>query len=189
MTNEHTQSWLDAAAQCVGDGGVIAYPTEFCFGLGCDPANQTAVERILQMKQRQVEQGLILIGVDFAQLANYVDFNQLEQTQRQRIISSWPGPNTWLVPRLDSAPEYISGKHDTIAVRVPDHQFCLALLARLPHALVSTSANRHAQAALLSASQVTQEFAQEVDLVIDLPVGGYVSASTIRHATSGEQIR
>src|SRR5574340_195132 len=100
-------------------GGVIAYPTESCYGLGCDPRNRRAVMKILRLKGRPQHKGLILIGADFAQLQPYVA--PLDEGQWQQIAPSWPGPVTWLLPAARSTPVWLRGRHRSIAVRVIAH--------------------------------------------------------------------
>ena len=108
----------DSAAALIRRGGVIAYPTEGVWGLGCDPRNEAAVMRILAIKQREVEKGLILIAADEAQLAPFVSMEALGDEQRKAVRASWPGAATWIVPASSTAPRWITGKHDGIAVRV-----------------------------------------------------------------------
>ncbi len=176
-----------AAAEVLHAGGVIAYPTEYCFGLGCDPRNRSAVEKLLTIKQRQPEQGVILIAGDIEQVECYADLSAVSDMDTVR--ASWPGPNTWLLPALDSVPSYIRGRHSTIAMRIPQHNFCLSLLKWFGHPIVSTSANRSGQPELLTAASVDAELGVECDFVVDASVGDASKASTIRDAISGDTLR
>ncbi|MGH8273929.1 MAG: L-threonylcarbamoyladenylate synthase, partial [Gammaproteobacteria bacterium] len=90
------QDAIEHAAAAIRAGGVVAYPTEGVWGLGCHPRNEAAVKRILVLKQRSREQGLILLAADEAQLAHYVA--PFPPEMASRIRASWPGPVTWLVP-------------------------------------------------------------------------------------------
>ena len=107
---------LDAATKSLIANGIVAYPTEYCYGLGCNPMNRKAVERILKMKKRSWSQGLIIIASDPRQLAGLVDISRHDILHRP--LQSWPGPYTWLIPALPKAPKWICGEHDTIAVRI-----------------------------------------------------------------------
>src|SRR3954466_6776088 len=78
--------------------GIIAYPTEAVWGLGCEPRNEAAVMRLLALKQREVDKGLILIAADEAQLTPYIEMAALDDAQRTAVRASWPGPHTWIVP-------------------------------------------------------------------------------------------
>ena len=181
------QQQLTEAVKVLRAGGVIAYPTEYCFGLGCDPRNQASVERLLQIKQRAATQGVILIAADLTQIEDYAELDAL--TRLAEIQASWPGPNTWLLPTKANVPTWVRGKHTTIAMRIPGHTLSRALCREFGHAIVSTSANRHGQPALLTTEGVVAELGDELDLVVDAPVGGSASASTIRDAISGQILR
>ena len=179
--------FVKQSVKVLQQGGIIAYPTEYCFGLGCDPRDRQAVERLLQIKQRKVEQGVILIAGDSNQVSHYADLEQL--VSKHEILASWPGPNTWLLPAHASVPDYIRGQHETIAMRIPDHQFCLALLNEFAHPIVSTSANRSGQPEHLVTCSVVADMGEDCDLIVDLPVGGATRASTIRDAITGSTLR
>lgn len=130
-----------AAAAVLAGGGVIAYPTEAVWGLGCDPLNHTAVARLLQIKQRAVDKGLILVASRVQQLQGLVDLGSLPLPRLQVVQASWPGPHTWIVPVGPGAPAWIGGQHRGIAVRISAHPTVRALCEAWGHALVSTSAN------------------------------------------------
>ncbi len=190
MTDHHTAGEkLARACECVLDGGVIAYPTESCFGLGCNPQNENAIERILRIKQRDAAQGLILVGADSSQFDPYLQWQALSDTQRQQLEASWPGPVSWLIPAQASCSGLLRGKHSTLAVRVSAYQPVQALcrLAQMP--LVSTSANRHGQAAYINAEAVATQMCAEIDYIIDLPVQGLSSPSRIIDAVTHKTLR
>lgn len=178
---------LKQAIDTLRAGGVIAYPTEYCFGLGCDPLNQSAVRKLLDIKQRNVEQGVILIAANHQQVSEFTEFDGLQN--KAQILDSWPGAVTWLLPTKDNVPDFITGKHSTLAMRVPDHQFCRDLCAGFGSPIVSTSANRHGQAAILQAAAIEAEFGAELDFIVPLQVGGAKSASSIFDAVTGAKIR
>lgn len=185
-----SQQEIDQALAALKGGGVIAYPTEFCYGLGCDPRDHTAVTRILKIKQRQESQGLILVAASAAQVLEYADLENL--ARYSQITESWPGPTTWILPKLDNTPAWVCGDHQSIAMRVSAHPIVAQLCLAYSGAIVSTSANRHGQAALISSQQVISALGDEVDVV----VGGELShehdqqtASQIFDALSGEQLR
>src|SRR5512139_312413 len=96
---------LQRAAKILRAGGIVAYATEYCFGLGCDPTNRAAVIRLLRLKQRPVKKGLIVLAADMAQLAPYVQHIPSE------VAASWPGPHTWLLPAQSEVPGWITGEH------------------------------------------------------------------------------
>ena len=88
----------EAAARWLQDGGVIAYPTEAVWGLGCDPFDVMALERLLAIKQRTPDKGLIVIAADIEQLRPLLDLDALPAERLAEVTASWPGPNTWLMP-------------------------------------------------------------------------------------------
>ena len=178
---------IENAVDALRAGGVIAYPTEYCFGLGCDPRNIDALVRLLKIKQREKEQGVILLASMLDQVSEYANLDDLEHVTQ--IINSWPGPNTWLIPAKASVSSWVRGKHSSVAMRISAHPVCLSLCTEFAHPIVSTSANRHRQNALLTAHDVRKEFADELDFIVDAPVGNATSASIIRDAVSGERLR
>ena len=121
-------SWrIRRVARVVREGGVIAYPTEAVWGLGCDPWNEVAVDRLLALKERPVHKGLILVADSIEQFGFLLD--DLPERWIDRLASTWPGPNTWLVPHQNRLPEWIAGQHDTVALRVSDHPLLVQLRA------------------------------------------------------------
>jgi L-threonylcarbamoyladenylate synthase len=181
-------SWkLREAARCFNRGGLIAYPTEAVYGLGCDPLNQQAMEALLALKQRPVEKGVILIAAHFEQLTPFI--KPLDASLMAPILASWPGPNTWLLPAADNLPFWLTGIHRTLAVRVTAHPLASALCQACDSPLVSTSANRSGQHPAKSALQVQQRLGFGVDCIINGPLGNNQKPSTIRDALSGRVIR
>ncbi len=182
-----TSRWqLHRATQCIRKGGVIAYPTEAVWGLGCDPWNEQAVQRILDIKQRPMHKGLILVAANIGQLAWLLE--GLAAEQRKLLEESWPGPNTWLVPHHGRVPKWISGRHASVAVRVSDHPL-VQELCRLTGPLVSTSANPTKHPAATSRLHVEQYFHNQLDAVLNAPLGQMEQPSTIRDLVSGQVLR
>ncbi len=178
---------IEAAVSKLVDGGVIAYPTEHCFGFGCDPQNLSAVKRLLEIKQRSADQGLILVASSVKQIESCVDLSGSPMLDEIKL--SWPGHVTWLLESKAETPNLISGKHATIAIRQTNHPFVKRLCDSFGGAIVSTSANRHAESALMSAAQVQQEFGAELDYILDAKIGEQRRPSTIRDGNSGAVIR
>ena len=175
------------AAAVARDGGVIAYPTESCFGLGCDPANETAVDRVLAAKGRARERGLILVGGDWEHLSPYM--GELGEAALGRLRAQWPGPVTFLVPPAAGVPAWIRGGHPRGALRWTAHPGAAALCRAFGGALVSTSANREGRSALTSAEAVQREFGGELDGIMGGPVGGDDRPSAIIDVETGGRLR
>ncbi len=180
-------SSINNAVAFLLESGVIAYPTEYCYGLGCDPMNYGAVKRILHIKHRHWGQGLILIASDLDQLGQFIDLSDKQLLEEPR--STWPGPHTWLLPALSRAPKWIRGHHDSIAVRIPNHPTAIALCRHFGAAIVSTSANRTGRPPLRKGLHVRREFGTDIDFIVDAPVGKMTAPSTIQDAMSGAIIR
>lgn len=141
-------------------GGVIAYATESCYGLGCDPRNRSAVLRILRMKRRPQGKGLILIGSDVAQFRRFLA--PLPAALADRLDEWWPGPNTLLLPAAKSCPRWLRGAHDKLAVRVSAHRDAARLCKQVGMALVSTSANQAGKRPLKSAAACAKAFGAKI---------------------------
>ena len=174
-----------AAQICLG-GGVIAYPTESVYGLGCDPLDETAVQRILSLKQREVEKGVILISDDIHKLIPFIVISPQQQTQ---IIQQQDKPTTWLVPASELTPFWIRGSHKKVAVRITQHRVARALCAELPWPIVSTSANPAGLLPARNAIRVQQYFKYQLDDIVAGAVNKLGSPSVIRDLDSNQIIR
>lgn len=170
-------------------GGVIAYPTEAVFGLGCDPHNETACARIFALKQRSPSQGMLLIASEFAQVAPYIDLDATPAAALARAQASWPGAQTWIFPRANGVPAWIAGAHPGIALRVTAHPAAAELCRAFGGALVSTSANRHGEEPARDAAAVRAAFGDSLDAILDDAVGGLERPTPIRDAITGENVR
>ncbi len=179
---------IESALQALRRADVIAYPTEAVFGLGCDPDSQQAVEKLLVLKQRPWDKGLILIAANYQQLLPYVDDAQLSDEVRKRIFSCWPGPVTWVMPALSSTPRWLTGRFESIAVRVSDHPLVQALCLAMDKPLVSTSANLSGLQPCRTEDEVRQQFGNDFPVLSGL-VGGRLNPSEIRDALTGELFR
>jgi len=180
---------VQQAVQSLRHGGVIAYATEAVFGLGCDPDAEQAVQRLLAIKQRPLEKGLILIAADWAQLAPYVDASLLPQERLQAVLASWPGPFTWVMPARTTTPRWLTGQFDSLAVRVSAHPQVQILCRAFGKPLVSTSANLSGLTPCRSDDEVRQQLGERLDYVLPGQVGGQDNPSEIRDALSGRLIR
>jgi L-threonylcarbamoyladenylate synthase len=174
------------AIKTLRSGGVIAYPTEAVFGLGCDPWDEAAVNRILDIKQRPWHKGLILIASDFNQLTDFIE--PLPPETLQQIEATWPGPVTWLLPAKDTTPNYLTGEHATIAVRITAHPLARELCKAAGHALVSTSANIAGMPPAKNHRQVRWQL-PEVNAIVTGHCGKATQPSQIRDAQTGTILR
>lgn len=178
---------LRHAAAVLHAGGVIAYPTEGVYGLGCRPDDGRAVEFLLGLKQRPVAAGLILIAASLEQLAGWIA--PTPQEARRLVPASERRPVTWAVSAGPLTPEWITGGRSTVAVRVTRHPVAarLCLASGLP--LVSTSANRRGKPPARSALGARLRFGSHLDLIVGGSIGGSSGPSEIRDAASGRVVR
>jgi L-threonylcarbamoyladenylate synthase len=178
---------LRHAAAVLHAGGVIAYPTEGVYGLGCRPDDGYAVEFLLELKQRPLSAGLILIAANLDQLDGWI----APTPEESRQLLSAPGqqPVTWIVTAGPRTPEWITGGRDTVAVRVTRHPVAagLCLAGGLP--LVSTSANRRGKTPARSALAARLRFGRQLDLIVGGSIGGNPGPTEIRAAASGRVVR
>lgn len=179
---------LNQAVRALESGGVIAYPTEAVWGLGCDPFDEDAVQRLLQLKRRPMHKGLILVAADMSQIQPLLV--GLDSAQRQQLADSWPGPVTWLLPDLaDWIPGWVKGHHNSVAVRISDHPGVRALCQAYGGPVVSTSANPSAAPPARSKLRVSTYFGSGLDYILPGKLGGLSRPTQIRDIGSNKFIR
>ena len=187
MTSNPLPAWrLSLIDHLLSREAVIAYPTEGVWGLGCLPHSAAAVGRILQLKQRPWQAGLLLVAADIEQFAPYLA--GLGDSQLQVLSSSWPGPVSYLVPDNGAAPGWIVGHHSTVGLRVSDHPL-VRQICRVTGPLVSTSANITGRPSAQTALEVRRYFGAGIDLVVPGKLGGRSGPSEIKVLATGEQVR
>ncbi len=177
---------LRRAVRIVEAGGLIAYPTEGVFGLGCRPDAHAALERLLELKGRSAASGFILIASAWSQLEGWIA-PLPEETARLRKAPR--KPVTWIVTAGPRAHALVTGDRPTLACRVTSHRVAAALCALADTPLVSTSANRHGRPPARSALAVRRRFGAQLDLVVPGPTGGARGPSEIRVARTGTVVR
>lgn len=178
---------LQLAVSALRAGEVVAYPTEAVWGLGCDPWQPAAVQKIWDIKRRDPGKGLILIAGEWSQLGAWLDPLPLED---QRLLqTTWPGPVTWLVPVPDDFPRWLRGRHEQVAVRVSAHPGVQALCRAFGGPLVSTSANRAGKPAARSLAEVRRRLGGELAHVLPGSLGGLVKPTEIRDLKTRRIIR
>jgi len=166
------------------NGGVFAYPTEAVYGLGCDPDNEQAVNQILELKQRSVDKGLILIASDFSQVEKY-----LKPLNQDQLAFIQPSQTTYIYPARDTAPKWLTGNFNSLAVRISKLAIIQELCSTLDSAIVSTSANLSGQEPARSSAAVDSVFHNKIDAILDGETGDLLTPTEIRDSISGEIIR
>lgn len=180
------QDELYHAAQILKEGGVIAHATEGVWGLACDPWNEITVNRILEIKQRSIDQGLIVIGSDPSMFKEEMD--SLPSMTQDKILASWPGHVTWVLPTC-RFPHWVTGNRASIAARVPDHDQSRKLVTLFSAPIVSTSANVSGAEPATTMNEVVLEFASKVDFVVPGKIGSVLGPSRILDAKTENSIR
>lgn len=175
------------AARALRAGGVIAYPTETVYGLGCQPLDQAAVERILELKKRPVEKGLILIGASLEQLLPYIEVGSTEQLQT--LARPGERPTTWICPMAADVPRWLHGRHHSIAVRITTSPLARQLCNLSGGALVSTSANPSGLAPARSLLAIRRYFGGGLDYALGGHCDPRARPSRIIDLVSGRVVR
>ncbi|NUF48919.1 Sua5/YciO/YrdC/YwlC family protein [Gilliamella sp. ESL0250] len=179
---------LSEISNYLKNGEVIAYPTEAVFGLGCDPDCESAVLKLLQLKQRSIDKGLILIASRYQQLIPYIDESAITNEQKQLAFTNWPGPVTWVFPKNKNTPYFLTGKFDSIAVRVTNHPLVCKLCDLYGKPIVSTSANLSTYNPCKTAIEVAKQFGENFP-ILDGETGHRSQPSQIKDIKTGQIIR
>ena len=165
-------SGIRTCADCISSGGVVVYPTETVYGLGADPFNPSALNRVFSIKGREQSKSLILLLPDQNVLYRLV--KKIPDDAHRLIEALWPGPLTLVLRGREDLPAPLLGPDNTIAVRISDSPVCADLLSFMGNPITSTSANPSGCPPVESAPEAHLQFGEEVDLILD---GGAVSDS------------
>ncbi len=183
---------FEQAIYTLKQGDVLAYPTEAVWGLGCDPRQEHAFQKILTLKQRPIEKGVILLSENIERVEPLLA--ELDLSMRQQVIESWRTSTfdqrayTWLLPINIEIPTWIYGNHDRVAIRVTQHALCKQLCRGLDDFLVSTSANPADLSPAINTAQIQQYFADQVT-ILSGQLGNSPEPSRIVDAVTGQVIR
>jgi L-threonylcarbamoyladenylate synthase len=181
----HSPFKIRNAVRYIKAGAVIAYPTEAVYGLGCDPLNENAVMSLLDIKQRRIDKGLILIAASLEQIRPYLALNQ---AIIDRITPTWPGPITWIIPAQRWVPKWLTGNHQSLAVRVTNHPVARNLCTEFGGPLVSTSANPSSRPAIKESRKLLKALGSDI-FIVHGTVGELDRETAIYDALSGKRLR
>ncbi|KMK51868.1 tRNA threonylcarbamoyladenosine biosynthesis protein RimN [[Actinobacillus] muris] len=170
---------FDQIVEQLTQNQVVAYPTEAVFGLGCNPNSEHAVHRLLALKQRPIEKGLILVAPSRDFFLPYLDESRLTDLHWQRFEQPQARPISWIMPAKASVPRYLKGQFDTIALRLCRVPAVVQLCQATGFALTSTSANLSGQTPCRTAQAVRSQFGEHFP-VLDAETGGEQNPSEIR---------
>ncbi len=166
-------------------GYTLAYPTEAVYGLGCDIYQQDAVERVLTLKKRDKSKGLIVLISTWEQLISLIA--PISDQLLDPVRKSWPGPVTWVFPKARTVPEWISGHHEGIAIRMSAHDIAYQLCEEGP--IVSTSANISGYEPARTLTELRLQFPEGLDAIMHADLGGLNQPSAIYDVQSGTRLR
>ena len=178
---------IKKAAKIIRRGGIVGYPTEGVFGIGCDPQNDEALQRLIDLKRRDANKGLIIIAANRSQLEPFI--SMVKESIEKRLNASWPGPVTWILESSKNASPLLTGNRSTVATRVTSHATASKLCIAADHAIVSTSANLSGQSSCKDAASVADCFGDRIDYLLDLPVGDLDKPTPIFDGDTGRQLR
>jgi len=183
---------IKKAANIIAHGGVIVYPTEAVYGLGCDPLDPHAVARILDLKNRNIDKGLLLIAAHISHVIKYVHesqqelcttlFHSAENVSTETAV-------TWVFKAANHVPYWLTGNRSSIAIRLTQHPIAKAICEQWGQPLVSTSANISTRRPLDRKILAYKIFYKKVDYVVGGSLGKHRSPSEIRDATTGQILR
>ena len=186
MSTGDLSGGLRRAVDLLRCGGVVAHATEGVWGLACDPFNADAVGRVLAIKGRDADKGLIVAAGRPDAFA--AELEDLGADIAANIRASWPGAVTWVVPNR-RFPPWITGGRDTVAIRVPGHAQARALAEAFGGAIVSTSANRSGKPPARTAEEVADALGNAVDFILPGEIGPRAGPSRIFDALDGRALR
>lgn len=167
-------------------GGIIAYPTEGVYGLGCDPFNNQACQRLAMIKQRPIQKGFVVVASEIAHVINLIDHKAIDDWQH--IITTWPGAITWVVPLSSYGKTQLPGL-TSLAVRISAHPTVVALCQQFAKPITSTSANLASHPPLIHYEEVIAQFNDDIDMIVPGKVGDHVGPTPIYDALTKQQLR
>lgn len=173
---------IQRVTQILEGGGVIAYPTDTVYGLGCDAMNKAAIERLYQIKGMDRDQALAFICPDLGDIAKYA---VVENAVYRVLKRHLPGPYCFILQATREVPKILQTRQKTIGIRVPDHPIAVAIVRELGRPLISTTAGRHGAAPLVDPWEIDQEF-HGLDLVIDGGDAGGAVPTTVVDLSQGD---
>jgi L-threonylcarbamoyladenylate synthase len=174
------------AIKILSDGGVIGYPTEAVFGLGCDPWNEKSVNKISDIKNRKKNKTFLLVASNIDQLKNLIDVYAITE----EVKSSWPGHISWLIPARKEAPSWLIDKETgLIGIRVSDHPVINKICNKFQSPIISTSANISGNKNIKDKNTFVSEFKNKVDYLVEGNIGNQDNPSIIINMITNENIR
>ncbi|XBC40674.1 MAG: Sua5/YciO/YrdC/YwlC family protein [Buchnera aphidicola (Nurudea yanoniella)] len=179
---------LTECVENLKNDGVVIYPTESVFGLGCDPDKKCVVKKLLNLKKRQWNKGLILVASNYSQIQKYISESMISVKNKNFMLNNWPGPITFLVPAKDTVPFWLTGASKFLAVRISSHASIIELCNKFGKAIVSTSANKSGLNPCKTHTEVIEQFGKNIPILYG-KLGNQKNPTKIVNIISGELIR
>jgi len=155
---------INQVVELLRDGGVIAYPTDTIYGIGCDIMNKKAIERVYQIKQRPKNKPFSFICSDLKNISQYAKVSNYAYKTMRRLL---PGPFTFILEGSNLVPKMMLTKRKTVGIRVPNHPICMALINALGNPILSTSAATEEGELFGEPWLIESHFGKLLDLIID----------------------
>ena len=150
--------------ECLKQGGVIAYPTDTIYGIGCDIFNRKGVKKIYQIKQRDARKPFSFICADLSDVSNYAQVSNFAYKIMRRHL---PGPYTFVLEATRAVPDLLTTRQKTVGIRIPNNQIALSIVRELGHPLVTTSANTSGEDVMNDPQDIELQLGRNLDMVID----------------------
>ena len=167
-------------------GEVIGYPTEAVYGIGCDPWNQSSVEKIAKIKGRKKRQTFLMVASSIDQLTDLIDISRLSS----QVKSSWPGHTTWLIKAKENVPYWLQDEQtNKVGVRISNHPLVRELCSEYGKPIISTSANISGKEEIKNQQEFIRTFSSDINYLVDGDLGDYDKASMIIDMETNKKIR
>ena len=167
-------------------GEVIGYPTEAVYGIGCDPWNQSSVEKIAKIKGRERRQTFLMVASSIDQLTDLIDISRLSP----QVTSSWPGHTTWLIKAKDNVPYWLQDEQtNKVGIRISNHPLVRELCNEFGKPIISTSANISGKEEIKNQQEFMRTFSSDINYLVDGDLGDYDKASMIIDMETNKKIR
>jgi tRNA threonylcarbamoyl adenosine modification protein (Sua5/YciO/YrdC/YwlC family) len=155
---------VSLAVDVLKRGGIVIYPTDTTYGIGCDIFNKDAIERVYRLKRMIKQKPLSFICADLKDIAKYAQVSNYAYQTMRRLL---PGPYTFILPATRMVPKIMITKRKTVGIRVPNNDICLSIVAQLGNPIISTSASVEDQEILSDPDEIEKKFGSGADLIID----------------------
>jgi tRNA threonylcarbamoyl adenosine modification protein (Sua5/YciO/YrdC/YwlC family) len=155
---------ISRVVEVLKQGGVIGYPTDTTYGIGCDIFNKKGVKKIYQIKQRDPRKPFSFICADLSDVANYAQVSNFAFKIMRRHL---PGPYTFVLEATRVVPDLLTTRQKTVGIRIPDNPIALAIVSELGHPLVTTSANVSGEETYQDPQEIEESMGHMLDMVVD----------------------